>query len=86
MGGKGGDVNLDAITGVYRVLLKRGWRFTDQDGNVLRKCATRPYTHMAINVDEQGRKWLSFHSSRLIRKTYASYTIERVLTIEEKPQ
>jgi hypothetical protein len=84
-------VNPDSITAVYRYELftiegnLRGYKFTDQDGIVLRKKATRPYTHMAVQrVVHDGAKFLSFHSTGNPKTSYRSYVVERVIAIQEK--
>jgi len=74
----------ESITIVRRVRFARGWRFVDQDGNVLRKCATRAYTHMAINRwANGGSSFLSFHSTAHPKPTHRLAAILRVIPIEE---
>ena len=89
-----------SITAIFReqignaYQLKRGWRFTDQSGNVLRKLATRPYTHASIQstpvfeVIKGGEKiqhvFLCFHSTPNPKPTYRTYSIERVIPIQER--
>jgi hypothetical protein len=84
------DPWISDITAVYREELKgrRGFRFTDQNGKVLRKCATRPYTHVAIQSFSGGYSvkhlFLSFHSSPNPKPSYRTHKIERVIPIQEK--
>lgn len=75
-------MNCDSIRSVYRIALKRGFRFLDQDGNVLRKKATTPYTHAAINYWSDGVKFISFHSTANPSK-HRQLTIDRIIPVQE---
>lgn len=83
---------IEKITRVFRTPIKdsllhsiHGYRFTDQDGNILRKKATRPYTHMAVKTcyGPSTSIWTTFHQStpKPERKEIA---ILRIIKIEEK--
>ena len=72
---------IDNITAVYRTQLSHGFRFTDQDGNILRKEATRPYTYMAVQKIGDDFQFLSFHSTPAPKPSHSTYSIVRVLPI-----
>lgn len=79
------EMKIENVTAVYREALKNGgFRFTDQDGNVLRKKATRPYKYMAVSYWTNGKKFASFHSTANPSKTHQTLTIERVIVIQER--
>ena len=81
------NASRDNNISVFRSTLSNGgFRFEDQDGNVLRKCATKPYTHMSVQAwpSSPDKPFLCFHSTPNPKKVHSLAKMLRVVAISEK--